>query len=107
MIGEVSCPRTDLAPGGHMTCTGTRYVVTSNDASQQTLANHATAHATSCPTSDTCSRVTDDDTLSLPTTSNTHLPDTGSTMPPWATPAALATLIAGLVLVATGRRRRR
>jgi len=107
MIGEVSCPRTDLAPGEHMTCTGTRYVVTSNDASQQTLANHATAHATSCPTSDTCSRVTDDDTLSLPTTSNTHLPDTGSTMPPWATPAALATLITGLLLVATGRRHRR
>ena len=105
-LGEVTCPRTTLEPGEAMTCHATAYTVTVDDVRNGSVLNHATAAGAYCPPTSGCTRVNDDDAVTVDTRASGGLPDTGSPVDSRMPLLALGMLIAGAGLLTAGRRRR-
>jgi len=70
------------------------------------VVNHATAAGAYCPPSGTCTRVNDDDAVTVDTRASGGLPDTGSPVDSRMPLLALGMLFAGAGLLTAGRRRR-
>ncbi len=108
-LGTVTCEQTRLDPGESTTCTAKPYTVTAADVQSGNVVNHASVTASACGSGGTqpCTRVSDADSVILPTAHPSGLPDTGSPVSPAAPLAALVMLAAGIGLLLAGRHKRR